>query len=747
MTRIVFSAANKLLLTLSVTFLLKANFATAQVDTSFWFAVPEVTSQHGDRPTYLRVSTLNDTSTITISVPANPDFTPIIDTIPPNSQRSYEFTNYLDSLEAQPPNTILNYGVYLEATNNVSAYYEVLGTSPVWGVVNSDLFVLKGRNALGTTFYTPFQSHWFNYPGIDAWSSIDIVATEDSTQVIFTLTDEGLGVPANQPDTIYLDRGQVYSIRAFYNGADRHLGGSLIQSDKPIAITLKDDSIFESNAYDLAGDQIVPIELVGQEYALIKSSGPYHSDRAYIVATEDNTEIFIDGSNTPITTINKGQTYEYRPFNDISHIFASNPVYVFHVTGFGRELGGALIPSIGECTGSPQVSFVRETPESFKLNIIIENGYESFFELNGTTNIINASDFEVIPGTNNEWLYAGVILNTSEIVPDSVYILKNDSADFHLGVMNGESTSVGFRYGYFSNFASSIELGEERYFCVADTVTLNAGGGKDSYLWSTGDTTSTITVIDSGTYFVETVKGVCVIRDTVEIIWYPPIHEPLLYDDTASCISEELIVRTDTGFVEFLWNTGSTSDNIQANASGTYWVEVKNSNGCETSDTVDVTRYELPIHDITHEQNPDVFCTDSMVDLYATPGFVSYLWNTGETSDFITTDQNHSYWVEVTDSNGCTSRDSVDLDCSTYIVVPNVFTPNGDGINDRFHVIELHPNKWSLTVYNRHGKRSYFHPAYDNSWDGEGLNEGLYFFYLEHLEGKAVHKGWVQILR
>lgn len=727
---------------------LNLSFNYAQTDTTFWFAVPEVTEAHGDRPVFLRVSTLQDSSIITISQPANGTFIPITDTIPPNSQRSYELTSYLDILESKPPNTALNYGLLLQATENVAAYYEVLGTSPVWGVVNSDLFVFKGRNSLGTSFFTPFQSNWYNQPGLEAWSSIDIIATEDNTEVIINLTNNGFGgISANQPDTIYLNRGQTYSIRAESNLGDRHLSGSTVTSNKPIAITVKDDSIYDSGAYDLAGDQIVPIELIGQEYAIIKSSGFQSTDRAYIVATEGNTNLYLNGSSTPFATLNTGQTYEHRLFNDIDHIYADAPVYVFHVTGFGRELGGALLPSIGECTGSPQVSFVRATPEGFKLNIIIESGYEGFFDLNGTNSVITASNFQTIPGTNNEWVYAGIELASNIIIPDSVFILKNDSADFHLGIMNGEANSVGFRYGYFSNFASSLELGNERFFCSADTVTINAGGGKDSYLWNTGDTTSTITVTDSGTYYVETQKGICIIRDTVKITWHPPVHKPLLYNDTASCISEELTIATDTGFVEYNWSNGTTNSTMTSDTSGTFTISVKNINGCENHDTINIIRYQLPTTNISHDQNPDMFCTDSMVTLDAGPGFINYLWNTGQSSQVITTNQNHSYWVEVTDTNDCKTIDSVDTDCSTYVVVPNVFTPNGDDINDNFFVIGLHPNKWKLTVYNRFGKRSYYHPTYDNSWNGEGLTDGIYFFLFEHLEDKAVHKGWVQILR
>ncbi|MBV7530548.1 gliding motility-associated C-terminal domain-containing protein [Chitinophaga sp. sic0106] len=85
------------------------------------------------------------------------------------------------------------------------------------------------------------------------------------------------------------------------------------------------------------------------------------------------------------------------------------------------------------------------------------------------------------------------------------------------------------------------------------------------------------------------------------------------------------------------------------------------------------------------------------------------------------------------------------------IFVPNAFTPNGDGINDRFVIlgIDRYPNS-QLIVFNRWGNIVYRSNDYRNNWDGSGLNEGTYYYELicnTPANGKVSLKGWIQLVR
>lgn len=422
--------------------------ASSQTDTAFWFVAPEVTVSHGDNPVFLRFTTLSQAASITISQPANAGFTPITITIAANSSQSVNLTSNLANLENAPGNQVLNKGLFIKSNNPVTAYYEVSHNN------NPEIFALKGRNALGKSFFIPAQNLMGNntsFP-VPANSSFDIVATEDNTTVIITPAKAVQGHAAGVPYNIILNKGQTYSaVATSFNAAD-HLMGSTVTSNKPVAITIKDDSLTGGgigSCSDLAGDQIIPVNLLGSKHIILPGYLTAN-DNVFILAVTDNTSITINGAN--VTTINKGQTFR-QTFSQVLYIETSNPVYVLHLSGFGCEVGHAVVPQI-ECTGSKIVGVTRggASNESFYMNILVKTGGEGLFTFNGGTNIITSASFNVVPNTNNAWKYARIQLSTSQLNVGDAAIIKNSGFDFHLGIINGGSSS-GCRYGYFSDFS------------------------------------------------------------------------------------------------------------------------------------------------------------------------------------------------------------------------------------------------------------------------------------------------------
>lgn len=725
-----------------------------QIDTEFWFAVPEVTEAHADRPVYLRISTLDAAATVSITQPANSAFTPITISIPANSTRSIDMTSRLALIENTVPNQVQAKGLLISSTTLITAYYEILGTSQ-WGIVNCDIFSLKGRNALGKRFYTPFQNYWNNYPGIEAYSSIDIVATENNTEVTILPSRDLMGHPAGVPFTVVLNKGETYSVWAAGIGADDHLSGTLITSDKPVAVTIKDDSLLESSNWDLAGDQIIPVELAGSEYVVIRASGIFDVDRVFICATENDTEVFLNGSALPDTTLQAGETFMYPLNNDIEFIKTGKPAYAFHISGFTTELAGALLPPVG-CTGSRQVGFTRPTSEEFALNIVVRAGGEAYFRLNGSASLVKASAFTAVPGTGGAWKAAHIIFSEAQVRTGSPGMLKNDSADFHLGLLNG-GPDTGFRYGYFSDYGV-VDLGEDRSICQGDSLVFNGGFGMSSYLWNTNSasqhlqnaTTQYVTVKDSGTYWVKINKGTaCVLRDSIDsvhVAFYPSPRK-VLGKDTTVCSNSGFVITMDTLYSAYTWQDGSANSVYAPAHTGTYTVEAKNHFGCSTKDTIYVTVNKAPRPVISFDPDLERTCLEPSVTLDAGAGYKSYRWHNGETSQTIVTPHLPEYYVVVTDFNNCTDSTNLYPDCSPYVKVFNLITPNDDQMNDVFYVEGLQPGKWILEVYSRWGDRVYYNRSYGNEFDGRSLPSGVYFYHLRHVEDKKDFKGWLNIIK
>ena len=340
---------------------------------------------------------------------------------------------------------------------------------------------------------------------------------------------------------------------------------------------------------------------------------------------------------------------------------------------------------------------------------------------------------------------AQVKLSNLELPTNTASELSNNSADFHLGIMNGAYTT-GFRYGYFSDYAG-LELGPDKTICKGDSITLNAGFGKTSYTWSTGATTQSISVKDSGTYKVTISKGSCFVLDSLKVLFHPEINVPILANDTTVCSNTGYQIHIGSLFTSYSWQDDSKDTFYTPNSSGIYWVDVTNEHNCKKRDSIEVTINQSPEPIITYNQDLEKICWDSTIVLDAGPGYVQYDWHSGESTRTITSPHLEEYYVTVTDHNNCTDSTHLQIDCSPFIKVYNLFTPDGNGINDIFYVKGLQPDKWSLEVYSRWGDRVYYNHSYKNEFEGNNLESDIYFYVLSHVEGKKTIKGWVQIVK
>jgi gliding motility-associated-like protein len=133
-------------------------------------------------------------------------------------------------------------------------------------------------------------------------------------------------------------------------------------------------------------------------------------------------------------------------------------------------------------------------------------------------------------------------------------------------------------------------------------------------------------------------------------------------------------------------------------------------------------------------------------------GPYTYAWSPGgETTQTIsvTPEETTTYTVTVTDTCGSPqgfAQVTITVICD--LEIPNVFTPNGDGLNETFVIgnLELYPNS-KMIIYNRWGRKVYSSDNYLNDWDGDGLSDGVYYFVLDvPAKPEKVH-GTVTILK
>jgi gliding motility-associated-like protein len=680
------------------------DYVSGQVDTLFWFAAPELTNgnfdqrvppapQTMDRPIQLRITAFAQPATVTITQPAGsgPGYMPPqVINVPAGGTVSHNLTPWIDSLECKPPDRVLNYGLKISSTSPVTIYYEIVSAACLCAPT---IFVLKGQNALGTDFWIPSQNwvdngyHVGTVPSTHImtpppYSSFDIVATENNTNVTITPSNPIVGHPANVPFVITLNRGQTYSATAAgYLPTDR-LNGSRVTSDKPIAVTYKDDmlrdnslAIFPGGCGDPGGDQLVPTPLLGTEYIAIKGNLDAPGDQLFILATQNNTDVFQNG--TLVGTINAGANMRLGipgTAGSSTFIQTSKPVSMLQLTGYGCEMDLALVPKNNCNSGSFDVSFVRAIAQPLFLHLTVPAGGQGNFLVNGTAGVITAGQFSAVPGSGGQWYAAWISLSASQYPAGSVIRVQNTSSRFHMGVFNGQNQTGagGSRFGYFSNFGQ-IEAkasASANQVCSGETLQLRADTVSGAtYTWTGpggfSSTTQNPTINNvqpgaSGTYTLTVdVVGCSSSSDTVNIrvYEYPTVS---LGEDTSVCEKQIVLQpKTPQPTGSYLWSTMETTTAITVTQSGRYILTVSN-NGCTSSDTINVDLNPS----LSVELGPDTgIChTQVPLELYsAQPAGTSYEWSTGITNDRISVYTTGTYWLNVS-RNGCVGTDTIHVE-------------------------------------------------------------------------------------
>ena len=483
------------------------NDAKAQVDTTFWFAAPWVTPDHAQNfPMAFHISTFNNPTVVRLRQPASTYDTTF--TVPANSLFSKYVTHILDQVESKPADdNSLTTGFEITSDFPIVAVYDFLSSAN-----NPETYSLKGQNGLGLEFVTPFQTRWDNkiLPNDNSGDGVItqpkqmfcVVATEPNTIVYITPRCMTVGGhPANVTYSVLLPlAGSVYTCENLVQNTSvsgNSLAGSIVVSDKKIAVTVSDDSVNPvgftgGGCYDMLGDQLVPTDVIGKEYIVNKGFLNAGSDEsAFITATENFTTINIEDINGVTTIIlNQGDTYQYSITEQLTHVIADKNIYVNHMSGYGCELGSAILPPLN-CAGSSSVSFPRTNTFSFLLNIVCPSGSEGNFLVNGDPLIVQATDFSTVPGTGGAFVGAQIDIPILTIPSGSSNFISNSSDLFSLGIINGGATG-GCLYHYLSSFLRRVKVdaGTDQDLCSAEAtvdLTGSVSGGTITGVWEVID--------------------------------------------------------------------------------------------------------------------------------------------------------------------------------------------------------------------------------------------------------------------
>lgn len=140
------------------------------------------------------------------------------------------------------------------------------------------------------------------------------------------------------------------------------------------------------------------------------------------------------------------------------------------------------------------------------------------------------------------------------------------------------------------------EIGSQADLCEGDTLMLTALDGEFQYLWNGIQGTNTLTVSEGGQYVLE-MKNACGSDfDTINVAIYP-LPYVSLGEDLILFPGEILQIDAGSGFVSYIWHDGSGSRYFEANAEGTFYVEVFDGH-CKSSDTIMIEEFEVVVPNV-----------------------------------------------------------------------------------------------------------------------------------------------------
>ncbi|MCX7744694.1 MAG: gliding motility-associated C-terminal domain-containing protein, partial [Flavobacteriales bacterium] len=294
------------------------------------------------------------------------------------------------------------------------------------------------------------------------------------------------------------------------------------------------------------------------------------------------------------------------------------------------------------------------------------------------------------------------------------------------------------------------------------SIDLNVVGGTSpyQYAWNNGSIDEDIHQLSAGNYAV-VITDAQSCQTTINFTVMQP--DPLALDATVKNIlchglMNGYIDLQVTGGVtpyQYFWNTGANSQDLTQIGAGTYTVTVLDDNQCMIQATY-VLQDVAPI-EIQTEEEYTIFVGEEVVlnaNVSGGAGGYTYLWSPADwldcntclnptASPLLTTE----YVLMVADQNGCTQVASSTVNVLYTLYVPNTFSPNGDGINDKFTAVSRSCKEFRMYIFNRWGDKVYETDNIHHGWDGYYLGkEAKQDVYSYRIEAKFYNGQYQELI-
>jgi gliding motility-associated-like protein len=462
-------------------------------------------------------------------------------------------------------------------------------------------------------------------------------------------------------------------------------------------------------------------------------------------------------------------TYQFRnilPVNDPSIQYEGALAYDYNKSRF--YLFGGFQPTGDHITNQ----FLTNTNKTFRFDPSKDAGFTEF-QAEGTvmppamarTSLPNYAYYDEM-GKRVIWarfdgIWAYYPDSTTAPKPDTIYAWSNGATTRNIIVEPTQTT----RYAVTRTIGTDISkdsilitvnalntaLTDSVKRC-ADSTLLDAGTGFSSYLWNDGTTTQTLWAKQSGRYIITVSDGTCSVKDTTEVLLGSVTDDftiGLAKDSVCRGEADSLFIRSPQAGVTYKWY-------VPGNPTAIHTGEYLKLNSVASDTTFMVSASGNPALCPAKAANATVIVrkkitTPAVQADNITGVSIRFRWNAVENaigykqsidSGLVYNDPSSGFpglthsinglqpnqtiklWVKAIGSYACETSDSVKVTATTLnpfgdgIYIPNVFTPNGDGVNDVFLVYGNTIETMRLVIYNQWGQELFITTDRQKGWDG-----------------------------
>lgn len=347
-----------------------------------------------------------------------------------------------------------------------------------------------------------------------------------------------------------------------------------------------------------------------------------------------------------------------------SLVLSAGGVYSHYLWSTGDTIDSIVIDSSG--VYSLQITDSDGCTETD--TIIVNFGSYPSLQLTNDTVLCSTAGFQLsaqdTSGVANTFSWKpDTLLNDSTLA--APLIVFDTSAIYHITVSDS-ATGCAVTDSVTISLAPPLVLmvSSDTFICSEDSVQLQVqnpgvyqwspGGSLDDSTsanpWASPDSTTEYQLVITDTFGCDYFDSV-----TVTVNELPQID---LGPDTSFCHGDSIVFDASGGFLSYVWQNGSNDSLHIASIQGQYSITVTNACGQGVDTMVVDTVFPLPLFSLGNDTG---ICSNDSLLLFVAIAQVSYLWSTGDVTDSLWLQSGNVYWAEVTDSNGCSFRDSMEL--------------------------------------------------------------------------------------